>query len=562
MSLSTPELPPETLVIRPKLALPADLADHALARVKEILKGNGLNTDQFHFVEIDGELLKFEGQLTIDLTPQIVSRTEAGRQQKGEIIDATIDFNAHMQKALLQFTQDTPQRKIILEDIQKRPDQGFGVRDDQMILDRLKKTYTAHDICGSCKGQGKTICGTCNGQKMVTCHQCHGRKDILCPACRGQGRLRDAKGNMVTCARCQGRGRLPCPTCQARGVVPCPKCKGQGFVSCGTCAGSGIVSHVADVSVVAKLHFDYDRTHIPMELQRKLDALGGQLKQEGDLHIQILGPVSLQTDDDLAAQNKNPKFGVRYSTTLPYASAQLCLRRKKDGSAGQIVFGKIMGYNAQLVGFPAVLDDLTAKAQLALQQSALGQGHVAQTLRHVARQRVVRDILKLTARGKEARSLISTILKIYPSFLTAGVVARLSESMRQNFRTLHQKPFAFSLKISVLAGFLLSLLGLLGLMRLNGIKHIALSPVQDMVLLALPALLSLGFSYAVSEIFLQRNLIQNLKGLIPVSELQKWKNHIPYSHLWRITASLVPYFIVAGGFYAAGWLDLSSVLKP
>ena len=114
--------------------------------------------------------------------------------------------------------------------------------------------YIAEDIqiCGVCRGSGKSVCSTCSGKGYLQeeCELCQGQKAYPCtciqgraecPECGGHGRIPCFFGLLhVRCRRCGGDGRVTHESCRGTGRVSCTGCSGTGFVPCSACSTEGL----------------------------------------------------------------------------------------------------------------------------------------------------------------------------------------------------------------------------------------------------------------------------------------------------------------------------------
>lgn len=420
-------LKPPTLPEPPPPSPPVDenVIKLTLKRLQALVKGNGVKPDQVKLISSDAKILSFDAHAFIRLTTEFKTRTEAGRNMSGEQIGSTIDFDRVLKNMTVETQRNPAKRKNVVDAILKRPDKGFGARDQIMKVEGQSRDFVSHQACASCQGGGQITCSKCGGQKAITCQTCHGRHNILCPNCRGRGSV-NTGNRPVTCTRCQGRTRITCPGCQGRGQIPCRQCGASGRAACGNCKGTGWISHLAHVEMINHLHFDYDRQGLPIELSKKLDAFGQRHAEEKDLEL------SVETSD-YTENEALETIPVKYRARIPYGEMNFALGKNKINVT-------MMGWQGKIIRAPDFLDDLTKKGQALIAEASSGQGNVGENLRRAARLRILREIIIIAAGQHAQRKALSKMLLRYPVGISSDKLLQLLMQATHALQIITRKP--------------------------------------------------------------------------------------------------------------------------
>lgn len=391
------------------------LVDRALKRLQALLKGNGVRVEDIKVEACSAKVYSFTARTALKLTPKYGTRTEPGRNTASEVVSSQEDFQKEVACSVVQARTEPAKRQAIIDTVFRRPDKGFGMKDQKVTFVALTRNLVMHESCSICSRTGKLHCAKCYSHGVLTCQNCQGRKQTVCPQCRGTGRTPTTNGHQ-TCTRCTGDGKVSCIKCRGRGQVQCPVCAATGTLPCKKCAATGWLSHLAHVEIESLVTFDFQRDILPPELVKILESSASRLAEKHDLEI-VLRPVSPH-DQSLSKEPDDMLF-IDYDVKIPYGDIQFHVKNRLIGA-------KLFGYHSRLIGAPSFLDDLTQKGQAILAEASKGLGNVAGKIARAAKYRMLQDIVVQTALRKTPCKTLDVLTAKYPTGITADRLLQLS----------------------------------------------------------------------------------------------------------------------------------------
>lgn len=429
------EGPPSSL-IDPKLQ------GRALKRLQGIIKGNGLRADAVKIEDCGATVFPFRARTFIKLLPKYGVRTEPGQNRVAELVGSQEDFNRALKNAVVDARVTPEKRKAIVEFLFKRPDKGFGLKDQTIGFHTLERDFVMHEGCPTCSKAGKVPCHKCRTTGIVTCATCQGRKQINCPQCRGSGKT-PGSNQAHSCTRCRGDGKIRCTQCTGSGQTKCPVCAAAGTLKCQKCAATGWISHLAHLEMEARLHFDFEREVLPIEVQKMVEAFGPRLVQKGDIEV-LLHPqpeTELAIRDEARRQNEpDDMIFVDYQAKVPYGPINFRLRER-------VIPAILFGYHGKLIEAPSFLDDLLRKGQQALAEAAQGAGDVADKIQRAAKYRLLCDVIVLAASQVKQRQAMEILTNRYPTGIAADRLLKLLINADKALKAITRKPRSIGLAV-------------------------------------------------------------------------------------------------------------------
>lgn len=391
------------------------LVQMALDHVRAVCKGNGIKIDRItvsanrisdHIIHA-GTYLELKPVISEKVIPgKIGGDLTAGREEAMSKVDQT----------MISAARDAGVKAQLSAALLNRPDKGFGLQGQVIPLDFLKKEFTWHEHCPTCRGSAQGPCQKCGGRRVETCIKCTGRGLMACPMCRTTGLINGQK-----CTRCFGQRYVPCDQCQRSGVMPCRTCRGTGVSQCAACGGQGWKSHVLTVMTQGLTYFEYDAKDIPKSAADILETHASDLVQTGAIKA-----------DGRIADDKENILGASYEVTFPAGTIAFMI-------GGKEVKCGLFGYKAELHDFPYVLDKLLQKPVEELEDAAKDVGSVAQKIRQASRFRLIAQALLLTTRTS-AQKTSASLLKKYDIGLSAGLADKIAKLADEATSQITKKP--------------------------------------------------------------------------------------------------------------------------
>ncbi|MDE2029237.1 MAG: hypothetical protein KGI97_01600 [Alphaproteobacteria bacterium] len=419
---------------------PETLADRALARLRKLASGNGLEPAAIALIEAQEDVFALAGVTEVmpfcDAHPSAYPGGVKGRDKKIVGSFAALQQAAAQHKK--QFSENPDWLGEAARELQEHETKGWGLESARVELPDKGAVYAATEMCPRCQGRQTLTCTQCNGQGTVICTQCQGQGREPCYYCGGRGE--DPQNPGQRCQTCNGTRVAPCRFCQMRGHLPCPTCQGRRGTPCTACQGTGRISQEVAVTCGAETHFKLDAKGLPSGLRRGLDRVG--IANLGKGHADIAATPPAKDEDGDGTPDKPPFPILTYSVKLPYAELRLGIGGKK---AVISVFGK----RCALMGVPNFLDASLKPWRDKLTAAAHGQGALEDALGA----RAMREILAMTIAGKGS---MEELRKIYPFALSNEAAQGMLADVRQALNRVTLKTRAAIAVICVLlcaAGF-------------------------------------------------------------------------------------------------------------
>lgn len=348
------------------LKSPEQVAQTALAKVRALCKGNGVKLSAIQLKAHNIDLHALHAATYLELRPVTSEREAPGKIVAGQMAQSREDAVKQIDQAMGNVARDTAMQNQIVATLLSRPDQGFGLNNQQLPLDFIKREFTWHESCTACHGSGQATCLKCRGQRVEPCIKCSGRGLMFCPNCRGTGLLQGVK-----CNKCHAQRYVPCDQCRKSGMMQCRTCNGHGTGKCHTCSGQGWRSHMLSLSATAITYFEYDGKTIPQGAAHMIEIGASTLAQSGKVKIEAR-----------LADGKENALGAAYEVTFPYGDIEFTIG-KKDIRVG------VFGYEGDFVNLPYILDKLVQKGVEELEDAAGDIGSVSNKIRSATRYRLI-----------------------------------------------------------------------------------------------------------------------------------------------------------------------------
>lgn len=388
------------------------LTDRAIARLRTLGDGNGVDPEAFNIVEKTEEIITVKGVLKLTPDISVQSRAIAGKAMKSGVKGkekiilpgfAALHEEAERQrKAFMESGDWLPEA---IKELKEEPGYGWGHDGGKIVFPGRSVTLAATEKCPSCLGKGQRVCEQCQGQGQVICSYCFGNKQEPCYHCFGKGVDPAYPGQ--TCTICRGTRFAPCRYCKATGFLPCPSCQGRGGVPCPDCKGKGFITQEVEISAGASIGFSIlNSSELPSGLLRSLDRIGMANLAKGHADIEIVEP-----EDHAEAARR----GIILVARIPYADIKLRMQ-------GKLVIAASFGKHGLLSGIPPFLDNSLKKQREQLALAAAGKGQLAPALGA----RAMREALALSLRGK---GQLKELRRLYP----VGLSQKAAQEILDNF---------------------------------------------------------------------------------------------------------------------------------
>jgi len=378
---------------RPRFPVERAVLEGALIRMKNAVRGNGIDPATIEMTFFEGETLHFHGRSIFKIIPNIAEKTVAGRESAGTVCGSVEQLRLNIRQIVENTHYDRNVTNHACDTLDQRPDKGFAVNNLPIKFDRLNKTLIAHHSCSNCTA-GHLACGTCQGSKMQPCQRCHGQQNVPCPQCRGTGQA-NFQGKMQTCRKCSGHRHIRCTQCQGQGRVNCRTCNGSGQAKCQRCNGTGFISDIAYVSFEGKSHCTFDDESLPPELPEIILKAGPGLASEKHAAVEILREEdhheAQQTYENTEKPRENDGVIVPYYIRLPYGTVRFRISDKPE------MEGRLFGQHPRLLGLPPFLEEALAPGLTRLDQAAAKAGPVRRNIEEAIRYRAIGDAILVAA---------------------------------------------------------------------------------------------------------------------------------------------------------------------
>lgn len=324
-------------------------------------------------------------------------------------------------QAMIAAARDPVARAQIADVLLRRPDKGFGLNRTAVPLDFLKRDFSWHEGCQTCRGSAQAPCQKCQGRRLEPCIKCSGRGLMPCPLCRTTGLLQGQK-----CTRCLGQRYVPCDMCQRSGMMACRTCNGMGVMKCQACGGAGWKTHILTLIAQALTYFEYDAKSVPKGAADMVETQAAKLAAEH--RIKITGRI---------ADDKENVLGANYEVAFPFGEIVFALGKKE-------VKGNLFGYKADLTDFPYILDKIVGHTVEELEEAAKNIGNVADKIQKATRYRLIAQGF-LAASRMSAKKAAEHLLKIYDVGLSLGMAEKIAALADETTSRITRKPRYYGL---------------------------------------------------------------------------------------------------------------------
>ncbi|MBI4030781.1 MAG: hypothetical protein HY370_03830 [Proteobacteria bacterium] len=524
-----------------KRADPA-LAQQALKKLRDSLRGNGVDPSRVDLISFNGEVLDFEAVTHFSIQPKIGEKQVHGRE-KGEVVGSRADARAKIQAAVEKASHDPDVCEDAIRMLKEMRDLGFGAEKISIPLGRLKKVYVAHENCATCSGTGKSNCQPCLGKGKVNCTKCRGRREMPCPVCNGQKFQVTAQGKNP-CIRCNARGLMDCDLCQMRGMIPCRTCKGTGQGSCTACNGTGWHSHMSYLDMSAQGGFDYDHSLLPRDAAAIIDSLKGGIVTErhGDVKI---NENRARAEELRKTMGKPNEFFVPYDVRLPWGDIEFSVGKNT-------LKGKIFGNNVSFAHMPPFLEKTAGLGVQALMRAAQGGGGLGAAMKY----RMLSEALLASAQQGHRRAL-DTMLERYPFGVRTESMKKIIVWSDKALKQVTKKPRMIGLAIGLVCAAVLYGLYYLGPLRDALAAQVPSAAARGILDIAL-ILLGGTVTTACIQMAAKKSLHKAIGRLLPPEKRRGLMPKAGQSALWGYLGGLGIYFVmielaIYGGTDAPAW---------
>lgn len=403
---------------------PEQLAQDALEHLRVLCKGNGVKLESIQILRHTISLHTLHAGTYLELRPVTNEREAPGKIVAGQMVGSREEATKNIDTMMAGAASDPSVRAQITQSLLSRPDKGFGLNGQPINLDFLRREYTWHEACQTCRGSGNAACLKCHGKRVEACIKCSARGLMFCPLCRGTGLLQGVK-----CSKCFGQRYVPCDMCRKTGVMPCRTCHGHGTGKCPSCGGAGWRSHILSIAASAMTYFEYDPKSIPQHAAHVIEASGPALAQSGKVKLE--GRI---------ADDKENAIGASYDVTFPYGEIEFTLA-KKEVKAG------IFGYQGDLVNLPHILDRLVMKGIEELEETG---GSVSEKIRSATRYRLIAQGFLYAVRTTPQKA-VTQLMKKYDAGLSQSMAERIVTAAERALTQISQRPRARGMAAGVAA---------------------------------------------------------------------------------------------------------------
>ena len=440
------------------------LAQTALEHVRRVFKGNGVKGDSIKIVSQKIAHHTMNAGTYLELRPTTSERSSPGKISIGQMVGSREEAAKQIQQAMVQAAGDAMIQAQIADVLLKRPDQGFGLAGQSIPIDFLKKEYTWHEGCPTCRGSAQAPCPRCQGRRLEPCIKCSGRGLMNCPLCRTTGLIQGKN-----CNRCFGNRYVACDACRKSGLMNCRVCAATGMSKCTVCNGQGWKSYTLMLVTQALTYFEYDVKSIPKGAADMIEVNGAALVTAEK--IKVKGRI---------ADDKENALGASYEVTFPFGELVLQIGKKE-------VKANVFGHKADITEMPFVLDKVLTPAVEDLEEAARDIGSVAAKIKKATRYRLIAQAYLHVSRTS-VRKTIDHLLKIYDIGLSPAMAEKIAMLADSTTRHITRKPRYYGMAMGLAASAALSAVYYLLPVRSKIAAYLP-DPRFDVVLDVLPLLL-------------------------------------------------------------------------
>lgn len=413
------------------------VTERALARLRELGAGNGLEADAFQLISTHEALLTLKAEMV--LTPDVA---RAAQHYPGAFRMPAKKHRIAVQKAAdkaqldarVAALKDKPLanqawQQAAVKQLQAQPACGWGMDNITITLDGQKTLFYTQEKCSLCNGQGSQRCETCYGSGRVRCELCFGTGEEKCSLCHGTGQNPNQPGQY--CLQCQGRCSQPCRQCNGTRQMGCPRCRSRGNLGCDSCKGQRqfTFQEMVTPAVQGSFHLVLGQD-LPTPFRRVLSRFGSKRLAKADAKISMGAPV--EADKKTAV--------IPYTALVAYGEARLKIN-------GQTMQAVLLGTKPAILELPPFLDAVLLAKITAYEQAVQEKD----TLRQALQVRLLRQAFAILQQGGDAAAL----RRLYPTGLSLAVAEKALRLMQ---KLVQQKTVSVRLGASILAVLLSQIL--------------------------------------------------------------------------------------------------------
>jgi len=417
---------------------PLPFGERALARIKRLANGNGLDTATLVPYEVQECILSIDGKMNVSPLCETESTAYIGpvRGKNTQLLPSLQELQGRVEQHQRSFREDKSWVEAVVTELKAHPSQGWGLESAKVVLSKKSTVYAASQICPNCQGRKVLTCEQCLGKGTVVCTQCQGQGRELCYHCNGRGEDPQQPGQR--CRICEGVRTAPCRFCHTRGFLPCPTCDGKGGLPCQTCKSTGVLTQEVKVTCGAETHFSVSYDDLPAGFRRGLGRIGIPNLANGHADIDTMPPPQ---KNEKKVSDQEPTTVLLYRATMPYAEIKIDL-------AGKKALVSAVGKRCALTGVPNFLDHSLKPWRDKLRLATIGQAPLEEALKA----RALKDILALTVAGKDTER---NVRRSYPFGMSSEIIGLLLKDMRL---ALKRTTLAIRTAVAIFCGVLCALL--------------------------------------------------------------------------------------------------------
>jgi len=389
------------------------LTDRALARLRNIASGNGLQAKDVQVIDSKESLVSFNGEMSVAILCETETFVYPGnvRGKDRKIVKSIAGLGAAVEKHKSDFKEKSDWLDLVGKDIMDHESQGWGLDKAKVTLPSKSAVYAATETCPSCDGRQLLTCEQCLGKGEVICTQCHGQGRETCYYCYGSGEDPQRQGQL--CPTCGGTKLAACRYCQTKGQLPCPTCGGKRGTPCKACQSTGKISQEVSVTCGAETHFKMITDGLPSGFRRGLDRIGMANIWKGHGEVSV---HPAKKDEEKKEHDGAPVPLLTYVAAVPYAELRVVLGKKKADIS-------VVGKRCAITGVPYFLDAPLASWMEKLRTASVGQAAIEGALGV----RAIKDALKICVSGKGS---VQELRRLYPFGLSSGVMQNMMQWMK------------------------------------------------------------------------------------------------------------------------------------
>jgi len=416
-------------VADPTPPLSSSLASRAIARLRKLAAGNGLDPSSLTAFETQEQILTLEGRIEVSplCQTQSVSHVGGPRGKSKEAASSFAELQRLVENHRSAFNKSTDWIDAAVRELKSHESKGWGLQSAKVTLPEKSAVFSATEMCPSCQGRKMLTCEQCFGKGLVVCTQCQGHGQEPCYYCNGRGE--DPQRPEQLCPICNGTRYAPCRFCQTQGQLPCPTCKGNRGTPCTTCKGTGAMTQEVEVVCGAETHFILINEGLPSGLRRGLDRIGIENLGKGHADITV-EDVPKKKEEEEPPPEQGAKIPVlTYKAVLPYAEIKIDLGGKK-------ALISAVGKRCAISGVPNFLDNSLKSWRDKLHMAAFGEAPLEEALQA----RAFKEILSLIVSGKSSER---DVRRIYPFGLSSEFIGTAITDLRAALKKVTLKTRAF-----------------------------------------------------------------------------------------------------------------------